>query len=79
MPDANKEFSLGQMAGAALGAAGQRCMALPCALFVGEARKWIPELVERARKLRVNAGLSHTSHLLVLSIYKACSANLSSW
>ncbi|XP_053608756.1 probable methylmalonate-semialdehyde/malonate-semialdehyde dehydrogenase [acylating], mitochondrial isoform X2 [Plodia interpunctella] len=56
MPDANKEHTLNQLAGAAFGAAGQRCMALSTALFVGEAKEWIPDLVERARALRVNAG-----------------------
>ncbi|XP_046366163.1 probable methylmalonate-semialdehyde dehydrogenase [acylating], mitochondrial [Haliotis rufescens] len=56
MPDANKESTLTQLVGAAFGAAGQRCMALSTAVFVGEAREWIPELVERARKLKVNAG-----------------------
>ena len=33
-----------------------RCMALSVAVMVGEARNWIPELVERARKLNVTAG-----------------------
>jgi len=56
MPDANKEATLTALCGAAFGAAGQRCMALSTAIFVGEAREWIPELVERARKLKVNAG-----------------------
>ncbi|XP_055328339.1 probable methylmalonate-semialdehyde dehydrogenase [acylating], mitochondrial [Paramacrobiotus metropolitanus] len=56
MPDANKENTLTQLVGAAFGAAGQRCMALSTAVFVGESRKWIPDLVEKARKLRVNAG-----------------------
>jgi malonate-semialdehyde dehydrogenase (acetylating)/methylmalonate-semialdehyde dehydrogenase len=56
MPDANKEATLNALAGAAFGAAGQRCMALSTAVWVGEARKWIPELVERAKKLKVNAG-----------------------
>ncbi|XP_065051899.1 methylmalonate-semialdehyde/malonate-semialdehyde dehydrogenase [acylating], mitochondrial-like [Rhopilema esculentum] len=56
MPDANKEMTLNQLVGAAFGAAGQRCMALSTAVFVGEAKEWIPELVERARKLKVNAG-----------------------
>lgn len=56
MSDANKENTLNQLAGAAFGAAGQRCMALSTAVFVGEAQKWIPDLVERARKLKVNAG-----------------------
>lgn len=56
MPDANKENTLNQLVGAAFGAAGQRCMALSTALFVGEAANWIPDLVERAKKLKVNAG-----------------------
>ncbi|RUS85657.1 hypothetical protein EGW08_006603 [Elysia chlorotica] len=56
MPDANKESTLTALVGAAFGAAGQRCMALSTAIFVGEAREWIPELVEKARKLKVNAG-----------------------
>ena len=31
-------------------------MALSTAVFVGEAREWIPELIEKAKKLKVNAG-----------------------
>ncbi|XP_068873960.1 methylmalonate-semialdehyde/malonate-semialdehyde dehydrogenase [acylating], mitochondrial [Aphelocoma coerulescens] len=56
MPDANKENTLNQLVGAAFGAAGQRCMALSTAILVGEAQKWLPELVDRAKNLRVNAG-----------------------
>ncbi|XP_049874805.1 probable methylmalonate-semialdehyde dehydrogenase [acylating], mitochondrial [Pectinophora gossypiella] len=56
MPDANKEHTLNQLAGAAFGAAGQRCMALSTAVFVGEAREWVPDLVKRAEALKVNAG-----------------------
>lgn len=56
MPDANKEHTLNQLTGAAFGAAGQRCMALSTAVFVGESQKWIPDLVERAKALKVNAG-----------------------
>lgn len=56
MSDANKNQTLNQLVGAAFGAAGQRCMALSTAVFVGEAREWIPELVERAQALKVNAG-----------------------
>ncbi|KAL1789736.1 methylmalonate-semialdehyde dehydrogenase [acylating], mitochondrial [Sigmodon hispidus] len=56
MPDANKENTLNQLVGAAFGAAGQRCMALSTAILVGEAKKWLPELVERAKNLQVNAG-----------------------
>lgn len=56
MPDANKEHSLNQIVGAAFGAAGQRCMALCTAVFVGESENWIPELVDRAKKLKVSCG-----------------------
>ena len=56
MPDANKEQTLNALAGAAFGAAGQRCMALSVAVLVGEARNWIPDLVEKAKTLKVSAG-----------------------
>jgi malonate-semialdehyde dehydrogenase (acetylating)/methylmalonate-semialdehyde dehydrogenase len=56
LPDANKEHALNALVGAAFGAAGQRCMALSTAVFVGEAKNWIPELVEKAKKLKVSSG-----------------------
>jgi len=56
MPDADKERTLDALVGAAFGASGQRCMALSAAVFVGEARNWIPELVDRAKKLKVGEG-----------------------
>ncbi|PJF19107.1 Methylmalonate-semialdehyde dehydrogenase (Acylating) [Paramicrosporidium saccamoebae] len=56
MADANKNATLNSLVGAAFGAAGQRCMALSTAIFVGEAQEWIPELVERAKKLKVSCG-----------------------
>jgi len=59
LPDASKERTLDALAGAAFGASGQRCMALSCAVFVGEAKNWIPDLVERAKKLKVSSG--HTA------------------
>ena len=36
MPDADKNATLTALAGAAFGAAGQRCMALSVAVMVGE-------------------------------------------
>uniref|UniRef100_A0A0A9WWI5 Probable methylmalonate-semialdehyde/malonate-semialdehyde dehydrogenase [acylating], mitochondrial n=1 Tax=Lygus hesperus TaxID=30085 RepID=A0A0A9WWI5_LYGHE len=54
--DANKSNTLNQLVGAAFGAAGQRCMALSTAVFVGEAKEWMPELKARAEQLKVNAG-----------------------
>jgi malonate-semialdehyde dehydrogenase (acetylating)/methylmalonate-semialdehyde dehydrogenase len=56
MPDANPEATLNALAGAAFGAAGQRCMALSAAVFVGESNKWLPALIERAKKMKVNVG-----------------------
>ena len=56
LPDANKEQTLNALMGAAFGAAGQRCMAASTAVLVGEAQDWIPELVAKAKKLKVSAG-----------------------
>ena len=70
MPDANKEATLNALTGAAFGAAGQRCMALSTAVFVGEAKNWVPEIIERAQKLKVNAGMSVCSHVIyIYNIY----------
>jgi malonate-semialdehyde dehydrogenase (acetylating)/methylmalonate-semialdehyde dehydrogenase len=52
LPDADKEDALNLVASASFGAAGQRCMALSVPVFVSEARKWIPEFVERAKKFQ---------------------------
>ena len=56
LPDAHKDQSLNALVGAAFGAAGQRCMATSVAVFVGEAQAWLPEVVERAKRLKVHAG-----------------------
>ena len=63
MPDANKEHTINQLVGAAFGAAGQRCMALSTAVFVGKAKEWIPEIAERARQLNVNEGMQKGADL----------------
>ncbi|WP_277051939.1 CoA-acylating methylmalonate-semialdehyde dehydrogenase [Zestomonas thermotolerans] len=57
MPDAHKQQTLNNLVGAAFGAAGQRCMAVSVAVLVGEANEWLPELVEKARTLKVGAGV----------------------
>ncbi len=56
MPDANKEHSLNALVGAGFGAAGQRCMATSVAVLVGEANKWIPDIVAKAKTLKVSGG-----------------------
>ena len=47
---------MNQLVGAAFGAAGQRCMALSTAVFVGEAKEWVTDLKARTEKLVVNEG-----------------------
>lgn len=49
-------FVIFQLIGAAFGAAGQRCMALTTAIFVGESKDWIPDVVAKAKELQVNEG-----------------------
>lgn len=56
LPDANKKATLNALVGASFGAAGQRCMALPHTIFVGEAQEWIPEIVDLAKGLKVSEG-----------------------
>ncbi len=56
LPDANKEQTLNQLAGAAFGAAGQRCMALSVVVLVGAAGEWIDEIKTKAESLVVSAG-----------------------
>jgi malonate-semialdehyde dehydrogenase (acetylating)/methylmalonate-semialdehyde dehydrogenase len=56
MPDANKEASLNSLVGAGFGAAGQRCMAVSVGVLVGDAAKWIPDIVAKAKGLKVSVG-----------------------
>jgi malonate-semialdehyde dehydrogenase (acetylating) / methylmalonate-semialdehyde dehydrogenase len=56
LPDANREQTLNALAGAGFGAAGQRCMATSVVVLVGASKEWLPDLVERARGLKVNGG-----------------------
>jgi malonate-semialdehyde dehydrogenase (acetylating)/methylmalonate-semialdehyde dehydrogenase len=56
LPDANKEQTINALVGSTFGAAGQRCMATSVTVLVGEAQQWIPEIVAKAKTLKVNAG-----------------------
>lgn len=55
MPDADKEQTISALVGASVGAAGQRCMAISVAVFVGEAKAWIPDVKEALAKVRPGA------------------------
>ena len=63
MPDANKNATLNAIVGAAFGAAGQRCMALSTLVLVGETKNWLPEIVERAKLLKVDGGFEEGADL----------------
>jgi malonate-semialdehyde dehydrogenase (acetylating) / methylmalonate-semialdehyde dehydrogenase len=63
MPDANKEQALNSLVGATFGAAGQRCMATSVTVLVGDAQKWIPDIVAKAKTLKVNAGVEKGADL----------------
>ena len=52
MPDANKAQVINQLVGASVGAAGQRCMAISVAVFVGKSKEWIEELAQEISKIR---------------------------
>ncbi len=56
LPDASKDHSLNALVGAGFGAAGQRCMAISVGVLVGDAARWIPDIVEKAKSLKVTGG-----------------------
>ncbi|EFX04453.1 methylmalonate-semialdehyde dehydrogenase [Grosmannia clavigera kw1407] len=57
LEDATRMRTLYAIAGSAFGAAGQRCMAVSVAVFVGATRAWIDELVAIAKTLVVGIGI----------------------
>ncbi|MGF1771816.1 CoA-acylating methylmalonate-semialdehyde dehydrogenase [Vibrio wakamikoensis] len=52
MPDANKAQVINNLVGSSVGAAGQRCMAISVAVFVGSAKEWIVELAAEMAKIK---------------------------
>ncbi|CAL5377647.1 unnamed protein product [Camellia sinensis] len=63
MPDANVDATLNALAAAGFGAAGQRCMALSTVVLVGGSKSWEDKLVERAKALKVSAGMEPDADL----------------
>jgi len=59
MPDCDKEDALNALTGACFGSTGQRCMAISVVVLVGDAQKWVPELVEKAKTLKVGPGIDN--------------------
>jgi malonate-semialdehyde dehydrogenase (acetylating)/methylmalonate-semialdehyde dehydrogenase len=59
MPDADIDQVVDALIGAAFGSAGERCMAISVAVFVGDvADKVMPKLVERTRTLKILEGMN---------------------
>ena len=81
MPDADRNAALNALVGSSVGAAGQRCMAISVAVFVGDSGEWIPDLAERMGKARPGAWddagasygpqISKAAHQRVLSLIAA--------
>lgn len=63
LPDCNKNSTLNAIAGAAFGAAGQRCMALSTLVLVGETKNWVNDIADRAKALNVNGGFEEGADL----------------
>lgn len=63
LPDANKAQAMSAIAGAAFGAAGQRCMALSAVVLVGAAKEWVGDLVKAASELTLGPGFGKDSDL----------------
>lgn len=55
LPDANKNQVISNLIGALVGAAGQRCMAISVAVFVGESKAWINDLKNSLANVRPGA------------------------
>ncbi|KAI9828682.1 MAG: hypothetical protein M1832_001785 [Thelocarpon impressellum] len=63
LPDCNKNHALNAIVGAAFGAAGQRCMALSTLVMIGETKDWLPDIAERAKRLKVDGGFEEGADL----------------
>lgn len=61
LPDADPTSTVNQLVGASMGAAGQRCMAISVAIFVGKSKDIIPRIAEAASKLKVGPGAADGS------------------
>ncbi|HXD55502.1 MAG TPA: CoA-acylating methylmalonate-semialdehyde dehydrogenase [Solirubrobacteraceae bacterium] len=64
MPDADLEFTAGQLTAAGFGSAGQRCMAISVVVAVGEVADPLLELLSaKAREIKVGPGLAPDSEM----------------
>ncbi|CAN3374922.1 hypothetical protein DIURU_003695 [Diutina rugosa] len=62
LPDANKAQAVNAVIGAAMGACGQRCMAISVLVTVGKTKEWVSDIIAEAQKLVVGSGFDKKSH-----------------
>lgn len=74
MPDADKDDAINALVGACFGSTGQRCMAISVVVLVGDSQKWIPEIVEKTKKLTIGPGFEN--HDIAPTNNKALLANV---
>lgn len=64
LPDCSRQSTINAIAGAAFGAAGQRCMALSTVVLVGEdPKEWVDDLVAAAKALKTDGGFEKGADL----------------
>ena len=65
LPDSDRQSTINAIAGAAFGAAGQRCMALSTVVLVGPDAQssWVNDLVAAAKQLRTDGGFEEGADL----------------
>jgi malonate-semialdehyde dehydrogenase (acetylating) / methylmalonate-semialdehyde dehydrogenase len=64
LPDCSRKSTINAIAGAAFGAAGQRCMALSTVVLVGEdTQTWVDDLVNVASALKTDGGFEKGADL----------------
>ncbi|MBP0048737.1 CoA-acylating methylmalonate-semialdehyde dehydrogenase [Marinobacterium sp. AK62] len=63
MPDANRSQAINNVIGSCFGAAGQRCMANSVVVLVGQAKEWLPEIIESSKTMKVGPGTQRDADL----------------
>ncbi|GAA0788324.1 CoA-acylating methylmalonate-semialdehyde dehydrogenase [Marinobacterium sediminicola] len=63
MPDANRSQAINNVIGSCFGAAGQRCMANSVVVLVGQAKEWLPEIIESSKSMKVGPGTQRDADL----------------
>ena len=71
MPDADKDLTIHRIISGASGSTGQRCMVITVAVFVGESKAWMNDIVTRANELKTGSGLDPTTFYVPMTTHEA--------